>query len=332
MVGLTENPDALQKWMVAAPELACMVKQFENSQLNQCNDESNLHHSETASAMKRFSCDMQRLLKTMINFGNPLLENSSYLYNISSKKVADLDVVNTVQKIEEIGKRQYREFANERLCKGSQHLKDPIKMNKFPLMSKPVPKTDNLKAQKSAMKNDCSLFGRLYIATALRGSGDVNTFFAHENQQFPPSLAKHWGEMRSGTKSDLVHTILDFCPDNTLPIEPPVNAKILDGSVIVHVLKPNKCLTFREYISNVFHSFLKRELVSIERLDLVWDVYMKSSLKNGIRKQRGSGIRTRVSLDTKIPTKWPDFLRNSEKQRRTFSSYSFQHIQFFWQQ
>ncbi|CAG2233282.1 DIAPH2 [Mytilus edulis] len=54
----------------------------------------------------------------------------------------------------------------------------------------------------SILKSDVSLFSRLYISYQTRG-GDLEDFFAHENNMHPQALSQH-GKMRLGTKSDLL--------------------------------------------------------------------------------------------------------------------------------
>lgn len=55
------------------------------------------------------------------------------------------------------------------------------------------------------LRNDCSLFSRLFIACQTR-KGNLPEFFRHENQPVPPALSKN-GEMRTGQKSDLLHCL-----------------------------------------------------------------------------------------------------------------------------
>ena len=45
------------------------------------------------------------------------------------------------------------------------------------------------------------------------------------------------------------------------------------------------------------------------RVEIVWDVYSKTSLKSGTRVQRGSGAPRRVTFSAKVPSKWAAFLR-----------------------
>ena len=48
---------------------------------------------------------------------------------------------------------------------------------------------------------------------------------------------------------------------------------------------------------------------SNDRVDIVWDIYSRTTLKAGTREQRGSGVRRRVTFISKIPGNWAAFLR-----------------------
>lgn len=49
-VGLTESPAALRRWMVAGPELARLISEFENSELSkQCYTVITKHHDQIPS-------------------------------------------------------------------------------------------------------------------------------------------------------------------------------------------------------------------------------------------------------------------------------------------
>ena len=58
--------------------------------------------------------------------------------------------------------------------------------------------------------------------------------------------------------------------------------------------------------------------MNIHRLDLVFDVYLPCSLKCGTREKRGIGTRTLVSVNSKIPKNWQDFLRVDENKTELF--------------
>jgi len=57
--------------------------------------------------------------------------------------------------------------------------------------------------QMSSLKNDCSLFSRLYIASQIH-HGDLDEFFQ-------PSLSQMCG-LRTGTKSDLIPCLANLVP------------------------------------------------------------------------------------------------------------------------
>ena len=50
-------------------------------------------------------------------------------------------------------------------------------------------------------------------------------------------------------------------------------------------------------------------LQDVVRIDVVWDTYMRDSLKAHTRMNRGSGKHLRVSNSTNIPVDWKSFIR-----------------------
>ena len=63
--------------------------------------------------------------------------------------------------------------------------------------------------------SDLALFSRLYIVCQTRG-GNLEEFFRHENQPWPSSLAK-LGDLRSGSKADLVISLISQTRSRALP-------------------------------------------------------------------------------------------------------------------
>ena len=138
-----------------------------------------------------------------------------------------------------------------------------------------------MKHQLSSLKNDCSLFSRLYISCQTR-DGDLDEFFSHENQACPPSLS-NMGKLRLGTKSDIVSCLERLVPSNdsseNVADMPTVKAFILDGAAMLNMLKPGTSLTFAVYAAEVFLPYISRQLQSVKSLDLVWDDYIQRQLK-----------------------------------------------------
>ena len=74
-------------------------------------------------------------------------------------------------------------------------------------------------------------------------------FFEHKNQPFPQSLSDI-GQQRQGTKLDLLDCLEECAPSSKGATD--VDVKVLDGAVIIYMLRPHGCQTFEHYDQNVF--------------------------------------------------------------------------------
>ena len=55
--------------------------------------------------------------------------------------------------------------------------------------------------------------------------------------------------------------------------------KILDGAAVVHFLTTNSITTFDDYANSVFIPYIVKNLEFSKRVDMVWDTYITSSIK-----------------------------------------------------
>ena len=209
---------------------------------------------------------MKSLVSSVEDLGNPFKEDSGDLLALDTKDIMPAEVVESVQNIKKIGQSQYKAFVSERMVERRKPITHPIKRNKLPLFSRPTTKTVSKKqAQVSALKDDCSLFSRLYISCQTR-EGDLEEFFRHENQPWPPLLSQH-GQLRQGNKAELVQ-----CLQGTTEASaesPQVDGKVFDGAVVVQMLHPKTARTFQEYTQTVFLPYIQAQLQSSQRLDIV---------------------------------------------------------------
>ena len=132
---------------------------------------------------------------------------------------------------------------------------------------------------------------RLYIACQTRG-GDLDQFFSHEIQAVPPALSCG-GKQRIGTKADLL-LCFESCVASKPQSTPEVDAIILDGAVVVHMLHPGTAKTFQEYADFVFGPYSSSQTDKTSRVDVVWRVYLPESFKGTTRQKRAKGVRKRV--------------------------------------
>ena len=212
-VGLTENPSAFRKWMLAGPEQARMLKEFEAS-LSE-GSEMHYHHEEGLSTQQSFRGQVLSLAKTISDMGNPFMNDTAELLMLDTCDVMNESVTNTVRTVEKLGKSQYDEYHQSVLVDCTRSIHDPIKKNSLPLFKCPTPKEKSKQAGKIAtLKADVSLFSQLYIVAQDREI-DVGTFFQHENNPYPPSLSDR-GKLRLGKKSDLLKCLIQ-APDTDTP-------------------------------------------------------------------------------------------------------------------
>ncbi|GFS19001.1 hypothetical protein ElyMa_001535900, partial [Elysia marginata] len=156
---------------------------------------------------------------------------------------------------------------------------------------------------------------------------DLDEFFAHEIQSYPPSLS-NLGKLRlSSNKSDLLD-----CLKCTLTADPPATfeCKVMDGAVVVHSLPTKAVCTFNQYADEVFIPHLENQLQTTFRLDVVWHDYRVDSLKESTREKRGPGIRKKVAGDAKLPVKWMEFLRDPKNKIELFTFLTLKIENFAW--
>uniref|UniRef100_UPI00358F05C7 uncharacterized protein n=1 Tax=Myxine glutinosa TaxID=7769 RepID=UPI00358F05C7 len=316
-VGLTENPSALRRWMVAGPEVARVITEFETSQQLRQRGEHTHHHEQTDSVQKKFVQDVRALTTVIEEMGSPFEEESTDLLVLGTLEILGPAVVDTVRTAVQIGRDQFHSFEKERLADRSKPLNDVIKRNKLPLFSSiKVKAAQKSKQQVASAKSDSELFSRLYIACQTRDGG-LEQFFKHENSAHPPALSQD-GQLRFGSKADLLQPLEQLVETKSDP--PQVSSVILDGAVIVQMLSPGQTKTFLDYATKVFIPYIMSQLQHRSRLDLVWDRYAKSgSLKATARTNRGKGIRRRVTGSALLPGNWHSFLRVDENKEELFS-------------
>ena len=248
-------------------------------------------------------------------YGNPFLEESSDLLILDKHKITDRSIVNSLHGIEKLGCEPYNTFVQECLVECTKPMHDVIK-NKLPLFSTP-PTCQKMKAQElmAALKSDCYLFSRLYVACQAH-DGNLEEFFHHENQTCPPSLLDR-GKLRQGTKSDIVQCLGDSVTEKHSSQDAKV--VVLDGHAIVHMLKHGAAKTFQEYAKDVFLPYVNSKLERAQRVDVIWDYYRSGSLKAQTRERKGKGIHQRVDSKNAVAKNWQELLRLSDIKKELFS-------------
>ncbi|KAF5282882.1 hypothetical protein FQR65_LT14185 [Abscondita terminalis] len=99
------------------------------------------------------------------------------------------------------------------------------------------------------------------------------------------------GLIRTADKSQLVQILEKLAPTSSFPT--PCDRIVLDGAVLVHSAKPRVGIkNFQEYASQL-SSHIEAVVLGAKtrRLDVGWDLYSSTSLKNTTRSRRGCRVR-----------------------------------------
>ena len=119
VIGLTENPIALQRWLICGPELANCVSEFETSVRK--TTPPTLHHEEGLATVTQIK--MKQQVKSLVGvidaFGNPFEDDCPELLVLNSHDCADDSVIATVRSIEVLGKSQYEKYVAEVITDGT---------------------------------------------------------------------------------------------------------------------------------------------------------------------------------------------------------------------
>lgn len=315
-VGLLTDASALRRWLISGPEISRIVNDFEHVFMRQTNT-SDKHHEPYSSYQQRELREIRSIKHKFEEYGNPFTEEIDELCHITTRTVSAQSVTVTVHTVEEVGKKLFADYIDQRLVQKNLTIFHPIQKNSLPLFGTHTRKPGKIQQSVKALKADCNLFARLYVACQNR-DGNLNEFFRHENQSQPPSLS-HEGHIRLGTKSDIVG-VLESLLESTFERNLNVDAVVYDGAALVNILQPKTCKTFFQYATEIFCPFILKQVTEMKctRVDVVWDSYHKDSLKAYTQTIRGEGTRRQVKGPYPIPRNWSDFLRNSSNKEELF--------------
>lgn len=310
-IGLTEDPVALRKWMVAGPEVSRVVAAYEASSGSKDSTKSSRHHEQTHSAQKHFFQMVDAYSKVLREMGNPFQEDTADLLVLDTKNIADQALAEMVSTHHQRGKEQFKSFMDGLQNEGRCNFYNPIKKNQVCFFKHEQAASNS---KQKILKDDCKLFSRLFISCQNRRS-DLYEFFKHENQSAPASLSDN-GKLHTCQKSQLAEILqtLVSMPDR----EPVGDAIIIDGSALINALPPRTPKSFNDYASQDILPKIQSYCAKYKRVDVVFDVYKQSSLKSELRLKRGQGIRRRVIGTSKTPANWRSFLRENTNKTELF--------------
>ena len=310
-IGLTEDASALRRWMVAGPEVSHLVAEYEAASGAMDATVNTKHHEQTMRAQQVFLEKADKLTRVLQDFGNPFQEESSDLLSLDTKDIAQSSALELLSKHYDRGIEKCHEFMKGLESQGQELFYKSITRNTVNFFKQESATTDS---KEKILKADRNLFSQLFISCQNRQC-DLRQFFKYENQPIPASLSDSGG-LHSCQKSDLTDILQSKV--TTPDTEPEVEAIIIDGSALVNSLPPRTSTTFDEYARETIIPNVTALSEKYKRTDVVFDVYLPSSLKSETRMKRGTGARRRVTGTNKTPKNWKNFMRHSQNKTELF--------------
>ena len=127
-IGLTENPQMLERWTVAGPELCRVVEEFEGV-LNELDELP--HHQEGRASQTRFLSHLRDLIDVILMNINPFEEQLRGIVTLGDKVCESPVSAHSVYFIESTGKEQFKTYQESILHSRKIALTAPIKRNKL---------------------------------------------------------------------------------------------------------------------------------------------------------------------------------------------------------
>lgn len=151
--------------MIAGPEIASMLREYETSYENYRGNKENIeevHHEESDSHQIRFMKHVNSLVSTLLEMDNPLLDID--LQTVDTHVIVGEDAVERMRTLTSLGNTQYTQFVEQRIISRDVSIFNPIKRNNVITFGSTASCKPKQATKLTLAKNDAALFSKLYIA------------------------------------------------------------------------------------------------------------------------------------------------------------------------
>ena len=111
-IGITENNEALRRWIVGGPENARLLSNYSDSHSTQTRFGDG-HYEQIPSVQKAFANDVKNLCREFEEAGNLFSDTSKYVYTIDTKLIMPDTVKVSVESAEDIGLTQFKNIVSQ---------------------------------------------------------------------------------------------------------------------------------------------------------------------------------------------------------------------------
>ena len=321
VVGISQSPSALERWLLTIHERASITSALKA--MFGLQDGEQASHKEAAPRRVRRDEDVKKMISCFSSglMTNPFNLDSDALLDIATGVVLPEDVAQTLVHNTEKGRQQMKAFVEQHINSNAVGFWEPIPNMKIKTFSSANKKIHVKSSDKLVTVNaDRDLFGRLLIVSNTRQISlkDVLSF---ELSPVPYSLANADGSLRKGTKSVLSSLLeKDVNVVQQLTALPNPTVVIMDSIAIIQMSKSAGTSTFGD-LSEKYYNIFTAPLFSNNcvQVHVVFDQYWENSIKEGERERRGAsiGLEVRIGGPTSpVPRQWGRYISNPKDKVR----------------
>ena len=160
LIGISNNPNARQRFFLAAPELSCLAKEFQD-QLQDVGSKAVEHHDVSPSKIRWEHGTISRIKDAIQSHGNPFAVEGNMIYNIITHAYIPEEYVPQILNIDDKGQKLYEDYVVERV-NGDVSLWAPVNKQNNKMSGK---KTHKVKIRDKIvdLKETKNLYGRLTV-------------------------------------------------------------------------------------------------------------------------------------------------------------------------
>ena len=125
LFGISNNPNARQRFFMAAPELSCLAKEFKD-QFGVGGRHALEHHDLSPAAIKQHHGAVSKIKSAILTRDNPFAADGERFYNLITHAYIPGEYVPQILKMDNTGQKLYKEYVAERI-NGDVSLWVPVK-------------------------------------------------------------------------------------------------------------------------------------------------------------------------------------------------------------
>ena len=154
--GLITNPAAFKRWMVADPEQARILAEFEDIYFTP--DQYTVNHEQGHASQETLTKQVTNRCNMIVTMGNPFMDSSNVLMTLDNYDCMNEMVVQALHSMESLGKVQYSKYVNDVLIERKFSIHKAVTKNQLPLFKSCHFTMTNLKAkqQLQQLKSGCN--------------------------------------------------------------------------------------------------------------------------------------------------------------------------------